>query len=90
MDTSIRQQTQTLLDQLPPEGLEELAQFIEFLVFKYHLDRAPIASPSTPAAASLRVPADSLTAHFQGFIQSPLTVAELSTAYELDLMGDEE
>jgi hypothetical protein len=90
MDTSIRQQTQTLLDQLPPEALEELAQFIEFLVFKYHLDRAPIASPSTPTAASLSVPADSLTAHFQGFIQSPLTVAELSTAYELDLMGDEE
>lgn len=88
MDTSIRQQTQIILDQLPPEGLEELAQFIEFLVFKYHLDRA--ASPSTPTAKSLSVPADSLTAHFQGFIQSPLTVAELSTAYELNLMGDEE
>jgi hypothetical protein len=88
MENSIQQQARKALVQLPPEGLEELAQYIEFLLFKYRLTN----SSDSAAAESISsdMPADSLTARFRGFIQSPLTVAELSEAYELDLLDHDE
>jgi hypothetical protein len=88
MDSTIHQQTQKALTLLPPEGLEELAKYIEFLLFKYK----PIqpSEPSTAEPISSSVSPDSLTARFQGFVQSPLKVAELSAAYEFNLMGDDE
>jgi len=88
MDISIRQQTQQLLEELPPEGLDELTHFIEFLYFKYRLTFPP--TPSTSAPVSSEIPSDSLTARFRGFVQSPLSVAELAAAYELHMMGDDE
>lgn len=88
MENTIHRQTQKVLALLPPEGLEELAQFLEFLLFKYQLAQQPQPSTSEPVSSS--VSPDSLTARFQGFVQSPLKVAELSAAYELDLMGDDE
>ena len=83
METSIYQQTEKILNQLPLEGLEELAHFLEFLSFKYQLAR--LLEPSAPEPISSIVPADSMTVHFRGFVQSPLTVAELSGAYELNM-----
>jgi len=87
-DIPIKQQAQQLLDQLPPEGLQELLWFIEFLQFKYRL--ASSAEPIPPTSEGRKVPTDSLTFRYQGFAQSPLSVAELSAAYELSLMGDDE
>jgi hypothetical protein len=86
MDSSIRQQTLQLLDELPPEGLDELARFIEFLRFKYR----PMSAPSSSAPIHSDIPPDSLTTRFRGFVQSPLSVAELAAAYEFHMMGDDE
>jgi hypothetical protein len=88
MDISIKQQAQKLLDQLPPEGLRDLLWFIEFLQFKYQI-ASPLES-TTPSATDQEVPSDSLTARYRGFVQSPLSVAELTAAYELSMMGDDE
>ncbi|MDM8531413.1 hypothetical protein QUF63_09580 [Anaerolineales bacterium HSG25] len=86
----LHKQTQRLLEQLPPAGLAELSRFIEFLYLKYRLKtpkkETRIVKPTSP----LTVPADSLTHRFRGFVQAPLTVSELTTAYELSLMGDVE
>jgi hypothetical protein len=88
MSLSIRQEAEQLLDQLPPEGLVELKGFIELLALKYKL-KSPI-TPKNPTSSQTDIPAQSLTARFQGLVQSPLKVAELSQAYELELMGDDE
>lgn len=88
MSLSIRQEAEQLLDQLPPEGWAELKGFIELLGLKYKL-KSPLTSDKAVAFQS-NLPADSLTARFQGFVQSPLRVAELSQAYEFELMGDDE
>ena len=88
MTLSIRQQTEEILTELPPEGLSELVRFIEFLRFKY-LGSTPVQATAKPASPP-DIPADSLTAQYQGFVQSPLTVAELSTAYEFSLTDDQE
>jgi hypothetical protein len=88
MSLSIRQETEQLLDQLPPEGLVELRRFIELLALKYKLK--PPLTPENPALSQTDIPAQSLTARFQGLVQSPLKVAELSQAYELGMMGDDE
>lgn len=37
MSLPIRQKAEDMLDKLPPEGLAELARFIEFLHYKYLL-----------------------------------------------------
>jgi hypothetical protein len=88
MSLSIRQEAEQLIEQLPPEGLAELIGFIELLSLKYKL-KSPITS-KTPASPQVHIPPHSLTARFRGFVQSPLKVAELSLAYELDMMGDDE
>jgi hypothetical protein len=88
MSLSIRQEAEQMLAQLPPEGLVELMGFIELLNLKYKI-KSPFTSPPSVSAQTY-LPADSLTARFQGLVQSPLKVAELSLAYELDLMGDDE
>lgn len=88
MTLSTKQQTQQLLEQLPPEGIAELRSFIEFLQFKYRL--APPVEPLPPSTLVAEVPADSLTARYRGFVQSRLSVAELGAAYETMLLGDEE
>ena len=49
MTLSIRQETEQLLTQLPPEGLAELATFIEFLRFKYRATKAIAPDPATQA-----------------------------------------
>jgi hypothetical protein len=67
----IDEQTRQILAQLPPAGLAELAQYLEFLAFKYGLIQA---SP-TPRV-NIKTSEESLTAHYQGFVQSPLTVAD--------------
>jgi hypothetical protein len=85
---SVKQQAQQLLDQLPPEGLEELLKFIEFLQFKYQLTFPPISAKSP--ATDQEIPRDSLTARYQGFVQSPLSVAELTAAYEFSMMDEDE
>lgn len=46
----------------------------------------PVKSTPTPA----NIPSDSLTARYRGLVQSPLSVAELTAAYEFQLMGDDE
>jgi hypothetical protein len=87
-ESTIKQQTQTILAQLPLEGLEELAHFLEFLSFKYHLQPpATTAADQQPDADNFT---DSLTAQFQGFVQSPLKTNELNEAYEQYLTGEEE
>ncbi len=88
MSLSIPQEAEQLLDQLPPEGLVELKGFIELLALKYKL-KSPI-TPENPASSQADVPAQRLTAHFRGLVQSPLKVAELGQAYEFELMGDDE
>lgn len=88
MSLSIRQEAEQLLDQLPPEGWAELKGFIELLSLKYKL-KSPIPS-ANPEASQADIPTQSLTARFQGLVQSPLKVAELSQAYELGMMGDDE
>ena len=47
-------------------------------------------APSDAATTSADIPPDSLTARFRGIVESPLTVAELAAAYELQMMGDVE
>jgi hypothetical protein len=84
---SLQQQMQAVLAQLPPDGLEELARFLEFLSFKYHLQLSPAPSANTATSENLE---DSLTAQFQGFVQSPLNVAELNEAYEQYLTNEDE
>jgi hypothetical protein len=74
MDSTIHQQAQRASALLPPEGLEELAKYIEFLLFKYQSTHP--SEPSTAEPISSGVSPDSLTARFQGFVQSPLKVAE--------------
>ena len=87
-DISIKQHVQQLLDELPSEGLRELLWFTEFLQFKYRL--ANLSESINDSAADQGVPSESLTARYKGFVQSPLSVAELNTAYELSLMDDDE
>ena len=88
MTISIKEQAQQLLEQLPPEGLKELAWFIEFLQFKYRL--ATVSEPAASPPTEPDIPAGSLTARCRGFIQSPLSVAELAAVYETSMMGDDE
>lgn len=88
MSLSIRQEAEQLLDQLPPEGWAELKGFIELLSLKYKL-KSPLPSENQESSQA-DIPAQSLTARFQGLVQSPLKVAELSQAYELGMMGDDE
>lgn len=45
MTVSIRPESQQILEQLPPEGLAELTNFIEFLGFKYHLPGSVESEP---------------------------------------------
>ena len=87
---SIKHQTRQLLEQLPPEGLQELASFIEFLQFKYRRPVSPEQAASAPIDQQHVVPPDSLTARYRGFVESTLSVAELTTAYELTMMDDNE
>ena len=90
MNAPVRQQVQQMLKDLPPEGLNELAQFIEFLQFKYQAAPPSGIKKTNEDSTSTNVPGNSLTARYKGFVQSPLSVAELTTAYELTLMGDDE
>ncbi len=83
---SMQQQTLQILEQLPPAGLTELAQYMEFLRFKY---RPKVVARATPKMkGQLEIPPDSLTARFRGFVSSPLSVNALATAYEFYVMGD--
>ena len=85
-----RQDVLRKLDQLPPEGLTELALFIDFLAFKER--RPPRRKAQHPAAGGSAAEAllpGSATARFRGFVRSPISVAELLDDYELTLMGSE-
>jgi hypothetical protein len=90
-DAVTRREVLRKLDQLPPEDLVELALFIDFLVFKEQ--RQPRPDGPLPAVedsdAETLLPG-SLTARFQGFVRSPIPVAELLEDYELALMEDTE
>jgi hypothetical protein len=84
MAASIRQQTEQLLEQLPPEGMAELAYFIEFLYFKYQLASPPRTEPESSVPTNLDISLDRPINHHPEFGQAPLSSAGLALDYNND------